>query len=305
MEKEKKDMKYKGVIVPMVTPVNKNFSIDKDAVKKIIESFITAGVSPFILGTTGESASVSEDQIKTFVSLVVENAKKHTPVYAGISSNCFQTTINNAKMCADMGVDAVVAHPPNYFPLNSSDMLKYFEELVERINCPLILYNNPMTTYHSLPLEIVDKLSYHSNIVGLKDSERGIERLDRSIELWGKRKDFVHLVGWAAQSSYALQKGSDGIVPSIGNIVPELYKQLYDSVLKGEYSRAEELQVKTDRISEICYGGKNLSQSIASLKTAMSIYNICQPYTLPPIYNLDDKEETRVIQLIKQELNDY
>ncbi|MFC2137130.1 dihydrodipicolinate synthase family protein [Bacteroidota bacterium] len=302
---KKLEKEYKGVIVPMITPFNKDLSIDQEAVKRIINAFIEADVSPFILGTTGESASVSEDQMKVFVSMVIGYVKKQVKVYVGISSNCLQATIDNAKMCAEMGADAVVAHPPCYYPLTSNGILRYFEELADNIPCPLIIYNNPMTTNHSIPLEIIDKLSYQSNIVGLKDSERDIERLNRSIELWSERNDFVHLVGWAAQSFYALQKGSDGIVPSIGNLVPNFYKELYNAIMKGELVKAEELQLKTDKISEICYNGKNLSQSIASLKSIMSVYNLCQPYVMPPLYNLDYEEENRIKVLIKQELDDH
>ncbi len=301
---KKPDKKYKGVIVPMITPFNEDLSIDQNAVKKILNTFIEADVSPFLLGTTGESASISEDQMIIFVNTVIGYVKKRVKVFVGISSNCLQETIDNAKMYAVMGADVVVAHLPYYYPLTSSDMMRFYEKLAENIPCPLIIYNNPMTTNHSIPLEIIDKLSYHPNIVGLKDSEREIERLNRSIELWSERNDFVHLVGWAAQSAYALQKGSDGIVPSIGNLVPKLYKDLYDAVINGEFLKAKELQSKTDRISDICYKDRNLSQSIVSLKTIMSVYNLCQPYVLPPLYNLNDEEENRIKNLIKQELND-
>ena len=109
---EKPDKKYKGVIVPMITPFNEDLSIDQGAVKKILDTFLEANVSPFILGTTGEAVSVSDNQKIILVSSVLGHIKKRTKVYVGISENCLQESIDNAKLYAEMGADAVVAHLP-------------------------------------------------------------------------------------------------------------------------------------------------------------------------------------------------
>lgn len=283
--------KYKGVIVPMITPFNKNLLIDLQAIEKILDTFVEANVSPFLLGTTGESVSISESQKTLLVKSVVEFVKKRVKTYAGISGNCLQESIENAKLYADFGVDVVVAHLPFYYPMSSSQMLRYYEQLANSIPCPLILYNNPITTKQSVPLEVIDQLSHHTNIVGLKDSERGIERLDKSIKLWSDRADFAHLVGWAAQSAYSLLQGSDGIVPSTGNLIPRIYSDLYKSAIMGESEKANELQEKTNKISEIYQKDRNISQSIPALKTMMSAYGLCQPFVLPPMYDLDTKEQ--------------
>jgi len=200
--------KYSGVIIPMVTPFNGKYEIDTNAVSKIIQSFVEAGVAPFLLGTTGESVSVSEQQKVLLVQTAVKELNSKTLIYAGISGNCLHESIDQAKKFADAGVDAVVAHLPFYYPIDADQMLRYYEQLANTVACPLILYNNPITTKHSIPVEVIEKMSYHSNVFGIKDSERGMERLDQSLKLWSKREDFVHLTGWAAQSAYALLNGS-------------------------------------------------------------------------------------------------
>ena len=115
-----------GVIVPMITPFTKDGKIDFEAISRIIEHLIAGGTAPFILGTTGESASIPEKARPPFVQAMVETASGRVKTYAGISSTCFQTSVEAANHYFELGVDAVVAHPPSYYTLNYSQLLMYF-----------------------------------------------------------------------------------------------------------------------------------------------------------------------------------
>jgi dihydrodipicolinate synthase/N-acetylneuraminate lyase len=286
--------KYTGVIIPMITPINGNYKIDTVAVERILNTFIDANVSPFLLGTTGESVSISYDQQLLLVATTIRNSKNKLKIYAGISGNCLEDSIENAKLFTDLGVDAVVAHLPFYYPLDADQMIRYYEQLAEKVSCPLILYNNPITTKFSVPIDVIEKLSYHPNIAGIKDSERGMDRLNQSLSLWSSRPDFVHLTGWAAQSAYALLNGSDGIIPSTGNYCPNLYSDLYNNALQKNVEKANELQDITNQISEIYQKDRNVSQSIPALKVMMSTKGLCKPYVMPPMYELSVEETENI-----------
>ena len=294
--------KYSGVIVPMVTPLTQAYTIDGMAVERIIDQFVEAQVAPFLLGTTGESVSVTLEQKKALVRETVHHVDKRCLVYAGISGNCLEDSIEEGKTYADMGVDALVAHLPFYYPLSPEQMLKYYEQIAEKVPAPLFLYNNPITTKFSVPLEVIEKLSYHPNIVGVKDSERGLERLDTSVSLWADREDFAHLLGWAAQSAYAVEKGSDGIVPSTANITPKLYRDLYDAAIRGDASKALALQEVTNQISEIYQLNRNVSRSIPALKVMMEVKGLCKPFVLPPMYEMGATEKEQVINMTNNQI---
>lgn len=294
--------KIKGVVVPMVTPVTRDFQIDEVAIKKILKTFTENAISPFLLGTTGESTSLSESQKITLVKNVIDSNPEGIPVYAGISSNSVLESLNQGNIFADLGVSAAVAHLPFYYPMSEDDMLWYFEELANNIPCPLVLYNNPITVKSSIPLAVIEKLSYHENIIGFKDSERGMERLDEAISLWKSRDDFSFLLGWAAQSAYAVLNGCDGIVPSTGNLTPELYDKLYKAAVSGNEKEANELQVITNEISLIYQENRNISQSIPALKTLMSAFQLCEPYAIPPMRTTIESEQQTLIQLITEKL---
>jgi len=297
----KKNNPYKGVIVPMISPLNDDLSVDKQAVKKIVSNFLQYDVAPFIAGTTGEASSLSFQQKLDLVQATVDVAKGKAIIYAGISSNCLPETMDMAKRFADAGADVLVANVPSYYPLTDAQAAKYCEQLADASPAPLIFYNITATTGYSIPLEIVEKLSYHPNVVGLKDSERDEERLNQALDLWRDREDFVHLIGWAAMSGYALKNGSDGIVPSTGNYAPELYAELYSNALEGNWQRVDELQQLTNDLGALYQKNRTLGESLAALKIIMNERGLCGSQVMPPIYRMEQAAE----EAYRQEVNAF
>jgi 4-hydroxy-tetrahydrodipicolinate synthase len=292
----------RGVIVPMVTPVVKDGDLDIEAIGRIIESLVIAGAAPFIMGTTGESASIPENTRPVFVKAMVEFVSGRVKTYAGISSPCFQTSVDAAKFYFDLGVDAVVAHPPNYYPLEGDQILRYYEKLADLIPGPLLLYNNPKVTHFSIPISIIDQLSHHERIMGVKDSEQDIERLNQSLQLWSERSDFYHLLGWGTQMAYGLLKGSAGLVPSSGNLVPKMHVEMVAAAQSGDKNKLEQLQKRTNDILEIYLKNRSVSQSLPALKIMMNALNLCEPYVLPPLEMLIDDEKNMILKQM-QNLN--
>ena len=284
----------------MVTPFTANGDIDLNAAEKIAEHIVSNGACLFALGTTGEAASISYSAKAQFVETVVKKNAHRTFVFAGISDNCLATSMELAKQFFDLGVDVVVAHVPSYYLLTGDDVLSYYETLAERAAGPLMLYNIPTTTGVSIPLEVIDQLSHISIIIGLKDSVNDIDRAKKAIALWKDREDFSYLMGCASLSKTALAIGADGIVPSVGNIVPDLFVKLYNAVLNGDLDQAEQYQKRADSISDIFQKNRNLSQALPILKAVMHVLGFCEPKVLPPLRDLTADQ----IQALKETVND-
>src|ERR1051325_6171561 len=136
----KKNKKYYGVIIPAITPLTSAYELDKAAVKKIFDRSYHYHASPFILGTTGESASLPATLKAEYIREAGKNKKAGTVLYAGISSNVMVESLELARLCADNGVDAVAATLPYYFPLTEGQMKKHFEQLADKSPLPLIVY---------------------------------------------------------------------------------------------------------------------------------------------------------------------
>jgi dihydrodipicolinate synthase/N-acetylneuraminate lyase len=296
----KKNKKYTGVIIPAVTPLTGGYQLDEQAVEKIFDLFYQHQCSPFILGTTGEANSLPFFIKKDFLKAAAKNKKAGSVLYAGISSNVLDESIELARLCADYYVDAVAATLPSYYTLTEGQMKEYFETLANAIPLPLVIYNIPATTHMSIPLALIDELSHHPNIIATKDSERNEERLQQSLRLWKDREDFSHFLGWAARSADALFNGTDGLIPSTGNLVPEIYATMLSAVENNDRHTASDMQKQSDAYGNLYQSGKTLGESLWALKVLMKEKGLCESYVMPPLQPGTKEEESRLMQLLKE-----
>ncbi len=292
--------KYHGVVVPMVTPVTKEGDIDVKAVERIIDNFAKYNVSALLMGTTGEGNSVAVEQGVKMIEAAAKAAAGRITIYAGLAGNCVSEQMEAAKKFVAAGADVIAATLPCYYALTPEQMMKYYTDLADALTIPLMLYNITITTHMSIPVDVIEKLSHHPNIVGLKDSEDNQERMEEILRLVADRDDFAYFCGCAANSAKALSLGADGIVPSVGNYLPKMYADLYDAGVKGDTATAENLQQKTIEIGKINTAGLTLGQSLAGLKVIMKMVGLCDTFMLPPLTELDDDTVKRIQEQAKE-----
>ena len=285
---------YNGVVVPMVTPVTHNGFLDKPAVERIIKSFVKAGVSPLLMGTTGEGNSVSTIDGQELIATAVKAAEGKITIYAGLTGNSFIEQLKQAGYYSASGADVIVATLPSYYALTSEQMENYYKRLADSIKGPLMLYNIAATTHMSIPVDVIERLAGHPNIVGLKDSERDMERMEKCIAIAKNRDDFAYFCGWAAQSAKSLELGGNGIVPSTGNFVPGMFRKLYDAAVAGDMETAYRLQAETNEIAKSYQAGRTLGQSLTALKVMMETRGVCSPDMLMPLTRLTEEEESEL-----------
>ena len=283
----------------MVTPV-RNGSVDLEAVATIIRSFVEAGVDTLIMGTTGEGNLVSMGEGIDMVHTAVEAAEGKIRIYAGVTGLCLKEQISQIEGFARAGADVAVAVLPSYYALDEEQMVAYYTALADASPLPLMLYNILATTHLSIPVEAVRKLAEHPNIVGLKDSERDLDRMEACIEIARSREDFTYFCGWAAQSAHALELGADGIVPSTGNFVPKHFRALYDAAVEGDMEEANRLQAATDDMAKIYQQGRPLGKQLAALKCIMEQCELCGKEMLPPLTMLSEAEYKTIIEQISE-----
>jgi dihydrodipicolinate synthase/N-acetylneuraminate lyase len=297
--------KYSGVVVPLITPYNEKNSLDEAAVTSICKNCASHDVSVLILGTTGESPSVSTRESRRMVKVTANAIKRTTKIYACLTGNCVEENIENAKAYIEAGADVIVSVLPCYYTLSSSEMYAYYEKLADAIDFPLMIYNIPTTTNISIPMEIVEKLSKHPNILGFKDSERDEARIATGVKMFRDREDFSYFVGYAALCASALRMGADGIIPSTGNFVPGMFKQLYDYSVSGMWEEAERLQKETNEIAQIYQAGRSLGESLQALKVMMSEIFQLNPVAIPPLSELSMEEQNKILMETRKILEKY
>jgi 4-hydroxy-tetrahydrodipicolinate synthase len=285
---------YRGVVVPMITPVTLDLTIDKEAVRKIIRMFVANGIHPLLMGTTGEGQSVSKAEALELIRTAKAEAAGKVTIYVALTGTVVAEQYEMMRQYVDAGADVLVATLPSYYALTDEQIYNYYDEVATASPVPFMLYNIVSTTHMSIPVDIVKRLAANSNIVGMKDSENNDERMKQVMSFAATRNDFVYFCGCAANSAVAISRGAVGIVPSGGNYIPDMYNELYQAAINGDEERAQEMQRKTGEICKIYQKGFTLGESLAALKYMLSLKGICSDNMMPPLTPLTVAQKAEV-----------
>ena len=291
---------FSGIIPPMVTPLlSDNLTLDVDGVKHLVEHLVSGGVHGiFILGTTGESTSLS---YKTREQLIVESCKAvngRVPVFVGITDTSIEESVRLALVAHNARAAAVVVAPPYYYGLGQEELYKYYWSLASQVELPLFLYNMPSHTKINIDVKTVVRLSEHPNIVGLKDSSANAVYFQSLCYLL--KDNFSLLVGPEEITAETVMMGGNGGVNGGANLFPKLYVALYNAALAKDFVKIAILQDLVMEISTRIYTvGSYGSSYLKGLKGALSALGIVNGNIAPPFTTFDEKEMTKVIANIK------
>jgi 4-hydroxy-tetrahydrodipicolinate synthase len=273
----------------MISPFTLEGSVDGPAVAKVVDHLLAGGVHGiFALGTTGEAMLIHRADKQKLVTETVRAVNGRSMVYAGISGNSLRVSLELANDYADLGVDALVAHPPTYYELFDREIEAYFLRLADEVKLPLVLYNIPQTTRHSISLDVVDRLRKHENIVAIKDSANDPARLSALLTRVGGRDGFPVLLGCSAQYAHGLKAGGVGLVPSGAHLVPDKYVAMYNAAMHHQWERVDALQKETEAACRPYLAGRGIGQGIAALKAMLERHGICGRTVLSPLLNHED-----------------
>jgi 4-hydroxy-tetrahydrodipicolinate synthase len=285
-----KKLKYHGAVVPMVTPFTTEGSLDEEALRRLIETQVAGGVDGiFVLGTTGEGAHVPRASRRRLVEQTVKHVNRRAVVFAGLG-DVRAADLSEANEFLRAGADVVVAHPPISDKVSEPEIQGWYQRLLDHVQGPLMLYNMPMTTKVSIPLDVVEKLLGHPRLAGIKDSENNSQRLEELLQRFGGKTDFSVFVGVGALMEKGLRLGADGIVPSVGNLIPEVCHQFCAAAKKVDWAEAENLSVRMNAIAALYQKGRTLNESLSVLKAAMSCRGLCSPHVLLPLHPLTEPQ---------------
>lgn len=289
---------YRGVIVPLVTPVTATRNVDEAGFRALLDHIASGSVRGFLVGgTTGEAASMEDAQRRRLVEVAREHLGEEAMVYAGIGSNCLSASLRLAREALEVGADAVVAHPPSYYPLLQPEIRQWYLDLADAVPGPLLIYNIPSTTRVSIDLDNIRYLSRHPNIVGVKDSEFDEDRLTAVIAAFRQRKDFQVFAGPTAFGARAIELGAAGFIPSLGNIIPATMQQVFESAERGEVEKAHNLQAEALKLNDVYLKGQTPGYAIADIKALLELMGICSSHMMPPLIKAPPTRRDHLRQL--------
>lgn len=236
-------IKIKGIVSPIVTPMNEDESINLEELRRQVDRQIEAGIHGiFPFGTNGEGYILNGEEKKLVLETVIDQVAGRVPVYAGTGCISTKETIEQCKMAEAAGADILSVITPSFAKASQHELIEHYAKIAEAVpNMPIVLYNIPMRTGNALEPATVVELAEIDNIVGAKDSSGDWDNLSAYIERT-KDMDFAVLSGNDALILKALKAGAKGAIAGCANVYPKNMVGIYENWVAGNMEAAEECQ---------------------------------------------------------------
>jgi 4-hydroxy-tetrahydrodipicolinate synthase len=293
---------FEGIMVPMVTPLLSNGELDKKGVERVVKHLVNGGVQGiFILGTTGEAASLKPAIKKDLIEISCKEANGKTPVFVGITHTSLEVSLKLARSAKENGAVAVVAALPYYFALDQDDIFHYYVKLADHSPLPLFLYNFPAMVKSNIAPETALKLAKHANIIGLKDSSGNGVYFQKLTCIKQEYPEFSLLIGPEEMLASAVLSGADGGVTGGANIFPSLYVKMFEAAKARDFEKIDQIQSLIMEISSGLYHSSPKSSSyLCGVKESLYFLGLCEPHLATPLLPVERKHKEDIIQNLER-----
>jgi len=269
----------RGAFTALITPFEDG-EVDHESFADLVDRQIEAGIDGIVpCGTTGEAATLSNDEILAVVQTAAEAADGRVPVVAGTGTNDTRKTIRRTRAVAEIdGVDAALVVAPYYNRPNQEGMYRHFHEVADHGGLPVVLYNVPSRTGVSLSADTVGRLAEHDQIIGIKEAS-GDMRLVSKIA--AKAGDDLQLLSGDDFTTFPLLAlGGVGCVSVVGNLDPATMSDLFAAARRGDLEQARELHREVQPLARLLFSEPNPVPT----KVAASILGWCEADVRGPLY---------------------
>ncbi len=233
----------KGVVAAIVTPFDAQGELSAPALETIVEYVVSNGVHAIMTtGGTGEFPMLLREEKKEVTRLIARQVKGRIPVIAGTASCSTKETLLLMADAAEAGADAAIVVAPYYFKLPEDSLYRYYVDIADRGELPVILYNNPLYTGNDMSAAMMAKLSAHERIIGVKQSNANMGELVELVRLAGGKMAVT--TGIDSQFYPALCIGATGIFSTAASVIPKQMSQVYELFQKGQRDAALALHMK-------------------------------------------------------------
>lgn len=233
----------KGSIVALVTPFHEDGTVNFEKLKELLEWHVENKTDAIlVLGTTGESATMTHEEDDAVVKCTLETIQGRIPVIVGSGSNCTQIAIDKSIEYAEMGADALLVVAPYYNKANAEGMIRHFTSVADAVNKPIIMYNIPGRTGCSISPEAIETLSKHPNICGIKEASGNMSYIADIAHCLND--EFVMYSGNDDMIIPVLSMGGSGVISVLANVVPQETHDMVMDYLSGNHKAALDAQIK-------------------------------------------------------------
>jgi 4-hydroxy-tetrahydrodipicolinate synthase len=286
-----------GVVPPLISPLTPTGDADAVGLGALVEHVLGAGCTGlFVLGGCGEGAWLTSAQRRAVVRAAARAAAGRAPVLAGVMLPATGPAVEATRQAADEGADAVVVGSPYYFGVDHTSQQHHVELVLDATALPVLLYNIPQCTHHTLAPATVERLARDRRVLGIKDSAGDFAAFQALLAVKGARPDFRVLQGNESLLAASLLQGADGLVPGLANVAPALIVALLRAAARREAAACADLQAQVAGLAELYHQGHWLP----ALKAACAALGIGNGVPAPPLLPATDVQRETVIALLRR-----
>jgi|DewCreStandDraft_1066081.scaffolds.fasta_scaffold00833_13 4-hydroxy-tetrahydrodipicolinate synthase len=284
---------FAGSYVALITPF-KDGQIDEPRLRALIEYQIRNGTNGLVpCGTTGESATLTEEEHERVIAIAIETAARRVPVIAGTGTNDTAKTIRYTKAAERAGADGVLIVTPYYNKPTQQGLYLHYEAVARATNLPIILYNVPGRTSVNLLPETVARLARIPNIVGIKEASGNMDQVSQIIASCGP--DFLVFSGDDSLTLPILALGGVGVISVVANIAPRAMADLVAAYRAGDVARARRLHYELFDLCRAMF----LETNPIPVKTAAGILGLCRDEMRLPLCPMSEANRQKLEAVLR------
>ncbi len=283
-----------GSIVALITPMQEDGSVDYDALRRLIDWHIAEGTDCIgVVGTTGESPTVSVDEHCEIIRVSVKHAAGRVPIMAGAGGNSTREAIELAKFSKDVGADCHLQVVPYYNRPSQEGIYQHFKAIAEAVDLPMMLYNVPGRTVADMQPETALRLATVPGVIGIKEASGNIERAAQLIK--HAPPGFAIYSGDDGTAVALMLLGGHGNVSVTANVAPKLMHEMCIAAIEGKLQRARQIHLQLLSLHKQLF----CEPSPAPTKWAMSRLGLCRAELRLPITPLTDAGQVLVDRALR------
>ncbi len=289
-------MYFHGLGVALVTPFTENGAVDFAAVAKIVDNLIEGGVDYIlVLGTTGETPTLSADERKALIRFVRDRVAGRVELMVGIGGNCTHDVVKTLRTWNLSGYDAVLSVNPYYNKPNQEGLYQHFKAVAEASPLPVMLYNIPSRTGVNMTPETIARLAKDcNNIIGVKEASGNLEQMEQIKAL--TPSDFLLISGDDGLTVEVIKRGGVGVISVLANAYPAETKEVVDLAALGNIEEAEEELKALDGIISALFEEGNP----VGVKTALHLKGLCSNTMRLPLVSGSEALQAKLKNLIAE-----
>ncbi|MBX8937671.1 4-hydroxy-tetrahydrodipicolinate synthase [Enterococcus gilvus] len=237
-----KQTELKGIITPILTPMNEDESINLEELRAQVERMIENGIHGiFPFGTNGEGYILTAEEKKSVLETVVDQCSGRVPIYAGTGTLSTKGTIEQSKMAQAAGADVLSLITPSFAAASQEELYTHYKTVAEAVDMPIVLYNIPARTGNAIAPATVGRLAEIENIIGAKDSSGNFANILGYIDAGKKKQNgkFYTLSGNDQLIIWTLLAGGTGGIAGCANVYPQTMASIYDLFVEGKIEEAK------------------------------------------------------------------